>query len=320
MTTRRNFLQQCGLAALAGLALPKLGQAAFSAYSPFPAMPPAGLQLYTLGNLMVNDPVNALKEVAAIGYKELESAGSEKGNFYGYEPKELAKMIKDQGMHWRSAHVGGASFSPEQMMRMAKTAQDSARVKAMIERFKSRPRALNLTDNYKELADKAAEGGLSYLVCSSIPVHTLDEIKIAAEVFGKTGEACKKVGVQFAYHNHTTEFDTVEGVRPFDYILGHTDKNEVKMELDLAWATKAGQDPVELFKQHPGRFPLWHVKDLSKDSKQPTEVGNGIIDFKRIFEHAGDSGMKYYFVEQDGAPKPLEDVKISYENLQKMSV
>ncbi len=109
MPTRRNFLKQSGLAVFAGLALPKLGQAAFANY--FPALPPAGLQLYTLGDLMVKDTVNALKEVAAIGYKEVESAGSEKRNFYGYEPKELAKMIKDQGMHWRSAHVGGAPFA-----------------------------------------------------------------------------------------------------------------------------------------------------------------------------------------------------------------
>lgn len=317
MTTRRNFLKQSGIAALAGLALPRLGQAALSAY--LPAQRPAGLQLYTLGDLMVKDPVNTLKQVAAIGYREVESAGSEKGNFYGYEPKEFAKIVKDQGLHWRSAHVGGAPFSPQQIMKMAKTAQDSARIKSYLERQKNRPKALNLKDNYQELAEKAAEGGLSYLVCSSIPVSTLDEIKVAVEVFTKTGEACKKVGVQFAYHNHVTEFDTVEGHRPFDYILSHTDKNQVKMELDLAWATKAGQDPVQLFREHPGRFPLWHVKDLSRDSKEPTEVGNGIIDFKRIFDQAGESGLKYFFVEQDGAPKPLEDIKISFENLKKIS-
>jgi sugar phosphate isomerase/epimerase len=227
-------------------------------------------------------------------------------------------MIRETGMHWRSAHVGGAPFTMDQIMRMAKTAADSARIKAMAERFKNMPKALNLKENYKELADDAAEGGLSYLVCSSIPVNTLDEIKTAVEVFSKSGEACKKVGVQFAYHNHTTEFDTVEGHRPFDYILSHTDKNLVKMELDLAWATKAGQDPVELFKMHPGRFPLWHVKDLDRNTKNPTEVGNGYIDFKRIFDHAGESGMKYFFVEQDGAPKPLEDVAISYNNLKKI--
>jgi len=105
--------------------------------------------------------------------------------------------------------------------------------------------------------------------------------KNAVEVFNKAGEACKKVGVQFGYHNHTTEFDQVEGHRPFDYILSNTDKDLVKMELDLAWATKANQDPVALFKQHPGRFPLWHAKDLDKTTKNPAEVGTGLVDFKR---------------------------------------
>ena len=105
-------------------------------------------------------------------------------------------------------------------------------------------------------------------------------------MFSKSGEACKKAGVQFAYHNHTTEFDQVEGHRPFDYILANTDKDLVKMELDLAWATKANQDPVELFKQHPGRFPLWHVKDRDKNKKNTAEVGSGIVDFKRIFANA----------------------------------
>jgi sugar phosphate isomerase/epimerase len=227
-------------------------------------------------------------------------------------------MIKDLGMHWRSAHVGGAPFTIEQVMKMAKTAEDSARIKKMFEGMKDRPKSLNLKENYQQLADDAAEAGLSYLVCSSIPVSTLDEIKTAVEVFSKSGEACKKVGVQFAYHNHTSEFDQVEGHRPFDYILSNTDKNLVKMELDLAWATKANQDPVALFKMHSGRFPLWHVKDLDKNTKNPTEVGNGIIDFKRIFDNAKESGMKYYFVEQDGAAQPLDSVTTSYNNLKKI--
>ena len=282
------------------------------------AIAPIGLQLYTLGDLMVKDPKGTLEKLAAIGYKELESAGSQKGNFYGYQPKELAAMIKDLGMTWRSAHVGGAPFTIEQVMKMAKTAEDSARIKKMFESFKGRPKALNLKDNYKELADDAAEGGLSYLVCSSIPVNTLDEIKTAVEVFSKSGEACKKVGVQFAYHNHTTEFDEVEGHRPFDYILANTDKDLVKMELDLAWATKAKQDPVALFKLHPGRFPLWHVKDLDKTTQNPAEVGAGTIDFKRIFDNAKESGMKYFFVEQDGAPQPIQNVTDSYNYLEKL--
>lgn len=312
---RRTFLQS-GTFAAASL---MVGRSAIAEiFSPKKVTPPIGLQLYTMGNLMITDIKGTLGKLSAIGFKELESAGSQKGNFYGYGPKELAKMIKDAGMNWRSAHVAGAPFTMEQVMKMAKTAEDSARIKKMMDSFKNRPKTPNLKDNYQELANDAAEGGISYLVCSSIPVNTLDEIKTAVEVFNKSGEACKKVGVQFAYHNHTTEFDDVEGHRPFDYILSNTDKNLVKMELDLAWATKAKQDPVALFKMHPGRFPLWHVKDLDKTTQNPTEVGAGTIDFKRIFDNAKESGMKYFFVEQDGAPKPIEDVTQSYDYLKKL--
>ena len=316
MTNRRKFLQQSTTFALTGLLLPRMNN--IVSFFERKTKWPVGLQLYTLGNLMTTDPKGTLQKLAAIGYKELESAGSQKGNFYGFTPKEFAAMVKEAGMQWRSAHVGGAPFTIEQIMKMAKTAEDSARIQKMAEQFKNMPKTLNLKENYQQLADNAAEGGLTYLVCSSIPVSTLDEIKMAVDVFSKTGEACKKNGVQFAYHNHTTEFDEVEGHRPFDYILANTDKELVKMELDLAWATKAKQDPVELFKLHPGRFPLWHVKDLDKNTMNPAEVGTGIVDFKRIFDNAKESGMKYFFVEQDQAPQPLQNVTNSFNYLNKM--
>jgi sugar phosphate isomerase/epimerase len=318
MTNRRKFLQQSGTFALSAFLLPQLGRAAgvFSNKS----AAPIGLQLYTLGDLMTTDAKGTLQKLAAIGYKEVESAGSEKGNYYGYAPKEFAAMVKEAGMHWRSAHVPGAPFTMAQIMKMAKTAEDSARIQKIMERFKNRPKMANLKENYQQLADEAAEGGLSYLVCSSIPVSTMDEIKVAVDVFSKAGEACKNNGVQFAYHNHQTEFDDIEGHRPFDYILDNCDKALVKMELDLAWATKAKQDPVELFKLHPGRYPLWHVKDLDKTTMLPAEVGSGVIDFKRIFDHAKDSGMKYFFVEQDQAPQPLQNVTNSYNYLSKLSL
>ncbi len=312
---RRKFLQS-GTLALSGLLLARSSHAELLSYKK--SSIPVGLQLYTLGNLMTTDAKGTLQKIAAIGYKELETAGSQKGNFYGYKPKELAAMIKDMGMTWRSAHVGGSGFSPQDMLKRAKTAEDSARVQGMINRMKDGPKTLNLKDNHQELADAAAEGGISYLVCSSIPVGTLDQMKTAVEVFNKSGEACKKAGVQFAYHNHTSEFDQVEGNRPFDYILNNTNKDLVKMELDLAWATKAKQDPLELFKLHPGRFPLWHVKDLDKTTMNPAEVGSGVVDFKRVFDNAKLSGMKYYFVEQDGAPAPLQNVTNSYNYLTKL--
>jgi sugar phosphate isomerase/epimerase len=316
MTNRRKFLQQSGMLAMAGMLYPGLSRA--NNLLGVKAGKPVGLQLYTLGNLMTTDTAGTLQKVAAIGYTQVESAGSQKGNWYGYKPKEFAAMVKNAGLTWRSAHVSGAPITIDQIMKMAKNAEDSAKIQKMAAGFKNMPKQVTLKDDYQQLADEAAEGGISYLVCAFIPVGTLDEIKTAVDVFNKSGEACKKVGVQFAYHNHTTEFDMVEGQRPFDYILKNTDKDMVKMELDLAWATKANQDPVELFKTHPGRFPLWHVKDLDKVNKEPAEVGSGIIDFKRIFDNSKESGMKYFFVEQDGAPQPIQDVTNSYNYLHKM--
>ena len=317
MTTRRKFLQSATLSA-AGVLLARNAMAGSLAGTN--AGHSVGLQLYTLGNLMTTDATGTLQKLAAIGYKDLESAGSAKGVFYGYKPKELATIVKEAGLTWRSAHVAGAPISVDQVLKMAKTAEDSAKIRGMMAAMKNGPKQLNLKEDYQQLADNAAEAGLGFLVSSFIPVGTLDEIKAAVEVFSKAGEACKKVGVQFAYHNHTTEFDEVEGQRPFDYILSNTDKDLVKMELDLAWATKANQDPVALFKTHPGRFPLWHVKDLDKVKKEPAEVGSGIVDFKRIFANSKASGMKYFFVEQDGAPQPIQNVTNSYNYLKKILV
>ncbi|MBD0294475.1 MAG: sugar phosphate isomerase/epimerase, partial [Flavisolibacter sp.] len=151
MTTRRKFIQQSGTLAVGGLLLPRLIRA--GSFFGEKAAWPIGLQLYTLGNLMTTDTESTLKKLAAIGYKELESASSQKGNYYGYKPKEFATLLKSMGMNWRSAHVGGAPFTMENLMKMAKTAQDSARIQGMAERFKNMPKTLNLKENYQQLAD-----------------------------------------------------------------------------------------------------------------------------------------------------------------------
>jgi sugar phosphate isomerase/epimerase len=306
MHSRRQFLSSAALAALGTMAIsPSLKAAILSGKK----LPGYGLQLYTLFSTFENDVPGNLKKIADIGYKEIESAFSRKPGFYGLTPKEFAQKIKDTGMHWRSHHVLGAPF------RMPKGATPPAGADG---KPFSLPPMKNLTDNYQELVDAAAEGGVQYLVCANIPIETADEIKKAADVFTKTAEACKKAGLEFAYHNHAAEFDIIDGIQPFDYILAHTDKNLVKMELDLGWVAKAKQDPVELFKKHPGRFPLWHLKDFSADYKTITEVGAGVVDFKRVFENAKISGMKYFFIEQDGAPDPYVNIKNCYDNVKKM--
>ena len=108
----------------------------------------------------------------------------------------------------------------------------------------------------------------------------------------------------------------VEAISVDDFCEKYTVRPDIlKMELDLGWATVAGQDPVELFKKSPGRFPLWHVKDIIMAQKMPTEIGNGTVDFKRIFASSSVAGMQYFFVEQDGATHPFESIMASYQDL-----
>lgn len=327
MTSRRNFLRDASALTLSGLLLPRLGQAQglFAADTAYPI----GIQLFTLFKSMNEDPKGTLEKVAAVGYKEVESAFSSRGGYYGYSAKEFKSIVSGMGMIWRAHHAGGAPFRSRPMPAAGGPPPGGAapggpppagggqRTPPMD--FSKMPPMLNLRDNYQELVDQAAEAGLAYLVCASTPVGTLDEIKKSIEVFQKTGEAAKKAGIGFAYHNHSTEFDSVEGAgTPYELILSQTDKELVKMELDLAWATKAGKDPVALFKEQPGRFPLWHIKDIKADLKSITEVGNGVVDFKKAFAAAKTAGLKHIFVEQDMAPDPVGNITTSYTNLKKI--
>lgn len=333
MTTRRDFLKNAGALTAAGLVLPHWLQAEGLDVLAT-AQRPIGIQLFTLFQQMNDDPKGTLEKIAATGYKEVESAFNLRGKYYGYTAKEFKALTEGLGLKWRAHHAGGAPFRPRPQPPVETgPASLTGAPGAGGQRpagggsgpggqtpidFSKVPPMLNLRDNYQELVDQAVEGGLSYLVCSSTPVSTVDEINKSIEVFQKTGEACKKAGIQFAYHNHATEFDAVEGGKtPYELILSQTDKDLVKMELDLAWATKAGKDPVELFKGQPGRFPLWHIKDIKADLKTITEVGNGVVDFKRIFAAAQTAGLKYIFVEQDRVPN-IESIQTSYRNLSKV--
>ena len=307
MNNRRTFLKNTSAIALGSLLLNK--DVLANAIMNKAAMLGVGLQLYTLFSLFDDDVQGNLKKIADIGYTEIESAFSKKGGFYGLQPKEFAATLKNLGMNWRSHHVLGAPFKLPPGAKMPVQADGKPLVI---------PPMKNLRDNYQELVDQAAEGGVKYLVCANTPIGTLDEIKASIEVLNKTAIAAKKAGLLFAYHNHDAEFRPVEGQIPYDMILSQTEKNLVKMELDLGWAMKAGKDPVSLFKANPGRFHLWHVKDMDAGFENILEVGKGVFDFKRIFDHAKDSGMKYFFIEQDGAPKPFENISTSYQYIHNM--
>jgi sugar phosphate isomerase/epimerase len=247
-----------------------------------------------------------LKRIASIGFHELESAFSRKGGFYGLSAKEFASRANDYGLSWKAHHAIGAPFK----LPAGSKPPVGADGKPLV--F---PPMKNLRENGQEIIDAAAEGGIRYLVCSSTPIDTLDEIKRSIETLQKTAEGCKKAGIGFAFHNHTKEFDVVEGKIPYDMFLSEVNADLMKFELDLAWVTRAGTDPLELFKKHPGRFPLWHVKDLDRVTQKPVEVGAGYVDLKRVFDAAEMAGLEHIFVEQDAAPKPLQNIETSYKNL-----
>lgn len=276
MTSRRSFLKATTLAS-AGLLIRPSSLWKASATN-------IGLQLYTVRDAMQADPAGTLRKVAKLGFTTVEGAtytGTQQ--FYGMDAKAFAVLLKQQGLTMPSSHY---------MLGEAK--MNGADIKG------------TLLHEWDKAVDDAATVGIKYMVCAYLMEDergNLDHYKQLAERFNKAGEVCKKAGIQFCYHNHDFEFQQMDGQRPYDILLKNTDKDLVKMEMDIYWVKKAGLDPVALMKEHKGRFPLWHVKDMDKTPEQAfTEVGNGSIDFKEIFKHAGDSGMKYFFVEQDKCP------------------
>jgi hypothetical protein len=304
MYNRRKFLKSSAAAAIGGLVLSK-GASTFL----FEEQHAIGLQLYTLFNVIDDDVAGNLKKVAAIGYREIESAFSKKGGFYGMKPKEFASLVKDLGLSWQSHHVLGAPLK----LPPGKQLPNGPDGKPI-----SFGTPKNLRDNMQEIVDDAAAGGFPYLVCANIPINTADDVKESISTLNKTAETATKAGLIFAYHNHDREFAMMDGMTIYDRFLKETDADKMKMELDLCWVTKAGVDPVDLFNKNPGRFHLWHTKDLAADKSGPVPVGTGIVDFKRIFASAGISGMKHFFVEHDMPADPFASITTSFNNLSKI--
>jgi sugar phosphate isomerase/epimerase len=302
MQNRRNFIRNSAGLVAGGLVIPSFTKSFFAA-----TYPPPGIQLFTFFDVIDSDVEGTLKRVAEIGYVEIESAFSKKGGYYGYTAKEFAALIKKLGLVWKSHHVLGAPFKLPPGMKMPLGADGKP-----IDIGKVR----NLRDNMQALVDEAAEGGVEYLVCANTPINTTDDIKSSIKVLNKTEEACKKAGLRFAYHNHDAEFHLVDGKTPYSLFLKETN---VKMELDLAWSIKGGQDPVELFSQNPGRFPLWHVKDLDSSRENILPVGSGTIDFKRIFGASETAGLKFYFIEHDMPKDPWDSISKSIVVLKQLA-
>ena len=302
MNSRRNFLQQATALTVGG-ALFSHSSWAESFYGKN-KLPEMGIQLFTIILEMEKDPVGSLQKLADAGYKNIESAFNKPGSFYGKTPKEFKELVHNMGMEWRSHHVVGSPMKPPPNMKIPNGPDG----KPM-----SFPKMMTLKDNGQELVDLVAEAGIPYIVCSSIGIDTGEEIKKSAEILQQTGELAKKAGLQFAYHNHATEFDTTDGIVSYDYFTSQISADLLKLELDLGWVFKAGKNPIDLFKQHKGRIPLLHIKDMTATG-EIVPFGMGIYDFKAAFKNLDIAGADYFFIEQDFPQKPFEAIVTSANN------
>jgi sugar phosphate isomerase/epimerase len=288
MTSRRSFLKTTSVLSAGLLMTPDL----FARNRKY-----IGVQLYTVRDAMAKDPVATLANVAKVGFNSVEGAtytGTQK--FYGMDPAEFSKVLKDNGLIMPSAHYMLGEGMP--------TTKGT------------------IVNEWQKAVDDAAAVGLKYMVCAYLldsERGTLTHYKETADKLNKAGEICKKAGIQLCYHNHDFEFKQQDGKYPYEMLLNRTDDHLVKMEMDIYWIYKAKQDPIELFNRYPGRFPLWHVKDMDNTPKQMfTEVGNGVIDFKKVFAKAGKAGLKYFFNEQDICPgDPFDSITQSYSYIKK---
>lgn len=256
-----------------------------------------GVQLYSIRDAMDADVPGSLKKVSDMGYKYLELANYADGKFYNYDPAEFRKMVEDLGMEILSSHT--------------------------------QVEAAGITlDNAQAMADDHAELGVKYCVQPWVNEEdrNIESYKKMIADWNEVGRIMKGVDIQFGYHNHNFEFVNIDGVVPYyDIFMPEMDADLITMEIDLFWVSKAGQDPVEMFNKYPGRFQLFHLKDMKTEEAPFFEVlkedicpvGAGVIDFKRILEAKKVAGMKHLFVEDDnqGDGKPFEGIETSITNI-----
>ena len=267
MITRKKFITQTGLASAAALLLPN----ALFAKPKYKV----GLQLYSLRDQIGNDIKGVIAKAAKAGYQELETFGYDPNKgFFGLKPKELKETLAANGMTTPSGHYGLDSY-------LGTANQEVLKV-------------------YIDVAKNAGQDYITIPYIGAELRKTTDDFKNLAEKMNSAAEICKKSGLKLAYHNHDFEFKPIDGITLYDVLLKETEPKLVSFEMDIYWVVRAGQDPVQLIGQHPGRFHMWHIKDMDKNKPElNTEVGSGSIDFKKIFAKAKKAGLKHIFMEQE---------------------
>jgi sugar phosphate isomerase/epimerase len=316
MLNRRRLLKESAAAALAAMLLPS------SKFRHDTLIDKVGIQLFSLPKLLEKDFAAALSMLSSMGYKELElygpydfstdaakkswdkvtpALGFKGSGYFGLKATDVKRLLKQNGLTAPSMH----------------TDLDT------------------LEHGMNQLAEAANFIGSEYVVLPAIPGDkrkTLDDYRKMADTFNGIGDAAKKQGVKFAYHNHGYGLKEMDGQVPLKLILDNTDPSLVFLEMDLYWTTAGGADPIGYLQNYPDRYRLMHVKDMTKkmqfsgdggDSNQwielfpyMTTAGNGVIDLKTILPKAKEMGVKHFIVEQDMVANPESALKKSIDYLQ----
>ena len=339
-TSRRTFLTEMAAAA-GGLALAgRAGRVFGATVSATPDAAAAtswsdqiGLELYTVRDRLAKDYVGTLAQVAQIGYKEIEPAGG----YANLSPQQFRAELDRLGLKVPSTH-SGITAGPD-----AEVEQQLAGFQIMGIEYTSfdvrRPaggQRRGPNGGASTPTSPAAERKLrEQFIKTTAQPRASDDVKQEAAQYNKFGKIAQKFGIKLLIHNHTVEFIPCIGsdTLPYSILLAETDPELVVFQLDIGWAAVAGQNPIELFQQHPGRFVLWHVKDVaclkclppvSEPGARMVEarlvpVGDGEIDYGEIFKHADVAGMKHFAIEQDSAADwgdSIAAARVSYEHLQ----
>lgn len=257
-----------------------------------------GLALYTVRDDMGTNAKATLQAVADAGFKNIEAAGYEDGKFYNMSPVEFKKLLKSLKLKPISTHQGSVTLdNADQMMADVKAA------------------------GFKYFVIPVPPMGMFEFNREKMSMGMNGTMEDLAKILTTLGEKANKAGLKLLYHNHDFEFKkNADGIVPIDYLLENVDSKLLNFQMDLYWVTKAGANPIAYFNKYPGRFKIWHVKDMD-DQGRFAPVGKGSINFKNILDNKKLSGMKYYMVEQDmtfDGLKPLEAIKISHDGLKEI--
>jgi sugar phosphate isomerase/epimerase len=220
-----------------------------------------GIQLYSVRDVFEADPEGTIRQLAGMGFKEIESYERNNDMFWGMTNKRFSVLANDLGMSLVSSHC-------------------------------------EVEKDFEKKAELAAGIGMKYLVFNwPFSRQPLDEYRKKADLFNRCGEICKKAGLRFAYHNYSSSYQIVEGVFPQDLLMDRTDASLVFHQMDIFWVARAGQDPAEWLAKYPKRFTLCHIKD--GNDKETTLLGTGNVALKKALTMAIDNGMDHFFVEQE---------------------